>query len=127
MQQAERHVVGGQHVEHAELGEIAGGDIAGMGLAAHDIGRAHQHAHASLVRSLGRLKAGRELGEFYAMTLGFFDMGKRRIIVACHRDAALGTDAGEGVTVDAGIPCRQRQPAFDEAAKASSERPRLVL
>ena len=93
MEQAERHIVGREHVEDALLGEIAGGDVAGMRFAAHDVRRAHQHAHASLMRCPRGLDARREFGQAHAVVDRLVDMGERRIVMAGEGDAPLAADA----------------------------------
>ena len=88
LHQAERNVVGREHVEHAGLSQRLGRDVAGMGLAANDVGGAHEHRHAGRVRGACRLHAGRELGDADPEGLRLGDMIERRIVMTRDRDPA---------------------------------------
>ncbi|MOA24832.1 hypothetical protein D3C78_1455280 [compost metagenome] len=48
IQQAGGIVIGRENIQQPERGELAGGNVAGMRSAAHDIRRAHQDVHSVL-------------------------------------------------------------------------------
>ncbi len=71
VQQARRIIVGRKNIQQPGLGQRVGRHVAGMRAAAHDIWRAHQHAHTVLARRLRRIECGREFGNHAAKLVGF--------------------------------------------------------
>ena len=73
----------------------AGRDIARMRGAAHDVGRAHQHAEPGLLRGLRGLGRGREFGDADALLDRLVDMRDRGVVMAGEHDAALAAGRGD--------------------------------
>ena len=67
------------------VGQVARRDVAGMRAAADHVGRAHQHRQARLVRRLGGVDGGRELGDRHAIGDRFLDMLRGGVVVARQR------------------------------------------
>ena len=112
-QETRRHVIGGQHVEHAGAGELGGRDVAGMGAAAHEIWRAHEHPHAAGVQRLRRLDGGREFGERDAILDRLRDVLRRRVVVARERNAAGAGERDERAVVRRGVAVRLLAPLLE--------------
>ena len=88
-------VHGRQDVEQVVLGERAGGDVAGMRAATHQVGRAHHDLHAVPAGGSGRFQGGRELGDVEAERRQFLDVLDSLVVVAGHRQVAGAADGGE--------------------------------
>ena len=95
LDQAERNVVGRQYVEQPVLGQRARRDVARMRAAAHDVGRAHQHAEAGLFRGARSRRRGRELGNADALLDRFLDMRGGGVVMAGQHDAARLAGGGD--------------------------------
>ncbi len=98
-----------------------------MRLAPHDIGRAHQHAHAGLVRGLGGIETGREFGELHTVADRLVHMRKRRIVMAGDSDAVIGADLCDGDAMRRRIAHGLLHALVDEDLEGLVGKPALLL
>ena len=90
LDQAVRHVVGGERIDRAGLQQIGGRDVAGMRAAAHDVGRAGDHLHAGCLCRPRRCHRHRELADADAVGGVLRDLLLGAVVVAGQRDVAAG-------------------------------------
>src|SRR5262252_364458 len=86
-EQADRHVIRRENVEHAFACQRFCRNIAGVRTAPHQVGRTHDDPKIGLVRTTRRLERRRKFGDGHTIGDGLFHMRLRRIVVARQHDA----------------------------------------
>ena len=95
--------------------------------AAHDVGRAHQHAEAGILGSARRFLGGRELGDADALLDRLVDMRDGGVVVAGQHDAALAAGLRNGDAVGGRILRRLRHALLAVVAERLVRHLQLAL
>ena len=83
-------VIGRQRRAEPLCDQVGRADVAVVGIAAHDIGSAHDDRIAVCYRGFGGFERFREFGDGYALLTPFRALRCGLIVMATHFDAACG-------------------------------------